>query len=231
MTLEFPDLGIERGELTDYQSAWQLQREIHAQVAAGERGPTVLLVQHPSVYTAGKRTQPQDLPFDGTPVIDVDRGGKITWHGPGQLVAYPIVRLNESVRVVDYVRRLEQAMLDTLADLDLDATRVEGRSGVWILGDGIGPDRKLGQVGIRVAANTTMHGLAINVDPDMRWFANMIPCGISDAAVTSIGQELRRPVEVAEVAPLLTTHLRTALDFAEHDPAAAVRTDTAHAVG
>ncbi|TDT32727.1 lipoyl(octanoyl) transferase LipB [Naumannella halotolerans] len=231
MTLEFPDLGIERGELTDYQSAWQLQREIHAQVAAGERGPTVLLVQHPSVYTAGKRTQPQDLPFDGTPVIDVDRGGKITWHGPGQLVAYPIVRLNESVRVVDYVRRLEQAMLDTLADLDLDATRVEGRSGVWILGDGIGPDRKLGQVGIRVAANTTMHGLAINVDPDMRWFANMIPCGISDAAVTSIGQELRRPVEVAEVAPLLTTHLRTALAFAEHDPAGAVRTDTAHAVG
>ncbi|MGY4721344.1 lipoyl(octanoyl) transferase LipB [Naumannella huperziae] len=217
--LVFPDLGVDRGELVDYLQAWELQRRTHAAVVAGEAPPTVLLLQHPSVYTAGKRTEPADLPFDGTPVIDVDRGGKITWHGPGQLVAYPIITLPDSVKVVDYVRRVEEAMIRTLADFGIVAGRVGGRSGAWLPGDGVRGERKIGQVGIRVSANTTMHGIALNVDPEMAYFANMIPCGIADAGVTSMAIELQHGVPMPEVARALRTHLSELLAFRSYTPA------------
>lgn len=213
MELDFPDLGLDRGELVDYQYAWQLQRTIHAQVAAGERAATVLLLQHRPVYTAGRRTEPKDLPFDGSPVVEVDRGGKITWHGPGQLVAYPIITLPSSVKVVDFVRRVEEAMIRCLADAGITAGRVAGRSGAWIAGDSIQPERKIGQVGIRVSARTTLHGISLNVDPEMRYFANMIPCGIADAGVTSMRQELQSELSMPTVAASMTRHLRELLAF------------------
>src|SRR3954452_19620390 len=183
MALEFVDLGLGR-EHRDYQEAWDLQRAIHAEVAAGTRPDTVLLLEHASVYTAGKRTEPQERPLDGTPVIDVDRGGKITWHGPGQLVGDPIVKLPEAVGVVDYVRRLEEAMIDAFTGLGLETGRVAGRSGVWLAADGARPERKIAAIGVRVAAGTTMHGFAVNLDPDLSWFGRIIPCGIADAGVT-----------------------------------------------
>lgn len=194
----------------DYRAAWDLQRQVHATVADG--GPdTVLLVEHVSVYTAGKRTAKADRPMDGTPVVDVDRGGRITWHGPGQLVAYPIVRLAEPVDVVAYVRALEQAVIDTCADLGVPTIRVEGRSGVWCPADDGRPERKVAAIGVRVARGVTMHGLALNCDPDLGAFDRIVPCGIADAGVTSLATELGRDVTVAEVEPLLTDHLRTAL--------------------
>jgi lipoyl(octanoyl) transferase len=194
----------------DYRAAWDLQRQVHATVADG--GPdTVLLVEHVSVYTAGKRTAKADRPMDGTPVVDVDRGGRITWHGPGQLVAYPIVRLAEPVDVVAYVRALEQAVIDTCADLGVPTIRVEGRSGVWCPADDRRPERKVAAIGVRVARGVTMHGLALNCDPDLGAFDRIVPCGIADAGVTSLSAELGRDVTVAEVEPLLTDHLRTAL--------------------
>ena len=194
----------------DYRAAWDLQRQVHATVADG--GPdTVLLVEHVSVYTAGKRTAKADRPMDGTPVVDVDRGGRITWHGPGQLVAYPIVRLAEPVDVVAYVRALEQAVIDTCADMGVATIRVEGRSGVWCPADDGRPERKVAAIGVRVARGVTMHGLALNCDPDLGAFDRIVPCGIADAGVTSLAAELGRDVTVAEVEPLLTDHLRTAL--------------------
>jgi lipoyl(octanoyl) transferase len=202
-----------------YDRAWDEQRRLHEARAADLVPDTVLLLEHPPVYTAGKRTEPWDRPFDGTPVIDVDRGGKITWHGPGQLVGYPIVRLPERVYVVDYVRRLEAAMIGACADLGLATARVKGRSGVWVLGDGDAPDRKIAAIGVRVARGVTMHGFAINCDCDLSWFGRIIPCGISDAGVTTLSEELGREVSVAAVVPVMERRLAQALEATSYDRA------------
>ncbi|SNS08141.1 lipoyl(octanoyl) transferase [Geodermatophilus saharensis] len=193
------ELHVVRAGTVPYEEAWARQREIHAARVAGEGPDTLLLLEHPSVYTAGRRTEPHERPFDGTPVIDVDRGGKITWHGPGQLVGYPIVALPDPVDVVAHVRRLEAALIEVCAGLGLATERVEGRSGVWVRADDRGPDRKIAAIGVRVARGVTMHGFALNGDPDMSAFANMIPCGIADAGVTSLSAELGRDVPVTEV--------------------------------
>jgi len=195
--VEFRRLG-----LVPYDDAWSLQREVHAQVAAGHDG-VVLLLEHPPVYTAGKRTEPHERPLDGTPVVDVDRGGKITWHGPGQVTGYPIVRLADPVDVVAYVRRLEQVLIDVCADLGLATGRVQGRSGVWTA-DGL---RKVAAIGIRVAQGVTMHGFALNCDPDLSAYGAIVPCGIADATVTSLSAELGRDVTTAAALPVLERHL------------------------
>ncbi len=204
-------LTLVRAGVVDYLAAWDEQRRLHEEVAEGRAPGTVLLLQHPSVYTAGKRTEPLDRPVDGTPVIDVDRGGKITWHGPGQLVGYPIVKLPDPVDVVAYVRRVEQVLIDTCADLGLSTTRVEGRSGVWVPADDRGPDRKVGAIGIRVARGVTLHGFALNCDCDLGAFDTIVPCGIRDAGVSSLSAELDRPITVGVVLPLVEHHLRTTL--------------------
>ena len=199
-------------DLVDYQQAWDHQRAVHAQVVSGELPDTVLLLEHAAVYTAGKRTEPHERPLDGTPVIDVDRGGKITWHGPGQLVGYPIVRLPSPVDVVAHVRRLEEMMIGVCRDLGVQAGRVEGRSGVWVDGAGERPAAKIGAIGIRVSHDVTMHGFALNADCDLGWAEVVIPCGIADAGVTSLSKELGRDVPVTEVLPLVTAHLERVLD-------------------
>jgi lipoyl(octanoyl) transferase len=204
--MRFEHLGF-APDLVDYQAAWDRQREVHAAVAAGNEPDTVLLLEHAAVYTAGKRTEPHERPFDGTPVIDVDRGGKITWHGPGQLVGYPIVQLAVPVNVVAHVRRLEDMMIRVCADFGVSAGRVEGRSGVWIRADESGPDRKIGAIGIRVSKNVTMHGFALNCDCDLSWAQVIVPCGIADAGVTSLSKELGRDVAVHEVLPHAEKHL------------------------
>jgi lipoyl(octanoyl) transferase len=197
------DLAIIRAGLVRYEDAWQRQRELHEAVLAGDAPDTVLLLEHPPVFTAGKRTEPSERPFDGTPVIDVDRGGKITWHGPGQLVGYPIVRLPRPLDVVAYVRAMEQLLIDVCAELGVGATRVDGRTGVWLRD----PDRKLAAIGVRVRRVVAMHGFALNCDPDLSWFDRIVPCGIADAGVTSLSRELGRDVTVAEVLPIVEAHL------------------------
>lgn len=245
----------------DYQVAWDEQRRVHAARFADEIPDTCLLLEHRPVYTAGRRTDPSERPLDGTPVIDVDRGGKITWHGPGQLVGYPIQKLPRPVDVVAHVRRLEDALIRTCAEFGVETSRVEGRSGVWVLGDPVeqraaalgglgalgglsldldprlhddefdprlnGPeyapsnagqrreDRKVAAIGIRVAKGVTMHGFSLNVNPDNVWFDRIIPCGIRDAGVTSLANELGRDVTVAEVLPVVERHLLEVLENAE----------------
>ena len=195
--VEFRRLG-----LVPYDDAWALQRQAHAEVVAGA-DDVVLLLEHPPVYTAGKRTLPHERPMDGTPVVNVDRGGKITWHGPGQVTGYPIVRLADPFDVVAYVRRLEGLLIEVCADLGLATDRVKGRSGVWT------PDgaRKVAAIGIRVAQGVTMHGFALNCDPDLSAYGRIVPCGIADATVTSLSAELGRDVATAEALPLLEGHL------------------------
>jgi lipoyl(octanoyl) transferase len=213
-------------EPVDYHAGWARQREVHAAVVAGTAQDTLLLLEHAAVYTAGKRTAPHERPFDGTPVIDVDRGGKITWHGPGQLVGYPIVRLAQPVDVVAHVRRLEAALIDVCADLGVVAGRVEGRSGVWVAADAAGPDRKIAAIGIRVASGVTMHGFAINCDCDLSWAQTIVPCGIADAGVTSLSAELGRDVPVREVLPLVEERVSQVLAATRepvHDPVSAAR--------
>jgi lipoyl(octanoyl) transferase len=200
-------LSLVRAGLVPYQEAWDRQREIHAEVVAGTAPDTCLLLEHPAVYTAGKRTEPHERPFDGTPVVDVDRGGKITWHGPGQIVGYPIVRLAEPIDVVAYVRRLEEALIRTCADLGVTAGRVEGRSGVWVAADDRGGDRKIAAIGIRVSQGVTMHGFALNCDCDLSAYTRIVPCGIADAGVTSLSAELGRDVTVDEVTPYVEKRL------------------------
>jgi lipoyl(octanoyl) transferase len=190
-----------------YRQAWDRQRELHDAVVAGEQPDTTLLLEHPSVYTAGKRTEPWERPAGAVPVIDVDRGGKITWHGPGQLVGYPIVRLTDPIDVVAYVRRMEGVLIAVCAELGVTAERVEGRSGAWVRADARGPDRKIAAIGIRVARGVTLHGFALNCDPDLSFFATFVPCGITDAGVTSLSQELGRDVTVAEVLPIVERRL------------------------
>ena len=198
-------IAISRSGLVDYQKAWDVQRTVHEEVASGSRPNTLLLLEHPSVYTAGRRTDAAERPNDGTPVIDVDRGGRITWHGPGQLVGYPIVRLQKPTELVGFVREIEAALIVVCEDLGLAAVRVEGRSGVWIQ-DSRG-DRKIAAIGIRVAKGVTMHGFALNVNPDLTAFGQIVPCGITDADVTSLEIELGRSITIDEVAPLVERHV------------------------
>jgi lipoyl(octanoyl) transferase len=194
-----------------YDDAWARQRNLHAKRVAGEINDTVLLLEHDAVYTAGRRTDPWERPSDGTPVIDVDRGGKITWHGPGQLTGYPIVALPEPIDVVGHVRRLEDMLIAVCASLGLEAARIEGRSGAWVPADSHGPDRKVAAIGVRVARGVTMHGFALNCDCDLAAFDRIVPCGITDAGVTSLSAELSRDVTVAEVLPLVEAELRRVL--------------------
>lgn len=254
--LRFVHLGF-GGDAVEYLEAWEKQREVHAARYADEIPDTCLLLEHPPVYTAGRRTEDSERPLDGTPVVDVDRGGKITWHGPGQLVGYPILKLPRPVDVVAHVRRLEEALIRTATDFGVRTTRVEGRSGVWVLGDPVeerpalgglsldfdprmtdgefdprlnGPeyapsnagqrreDRKLAQIGIRVAKGVTMHGFSMNVNPDNTWFDKIVPCGIRDAGVTSLSYELGHDLTVAEVLPVVEHHLRNVLEQAEPKP-------------
>ena len=189
-----------------YQDGWDLQRTTHERVVVG--GPdTVLLLEHQVVYTAGRRTEDAERPLDATEVVDVDRGGKITWHGPGQLVGYPILRLPDPIDVVAYVRRIETLLIDVCADFGITGTQVEGRSGVWVRADAHGPDRKIAAIGIRVAKGVTMHGFALNCDCDLTAFDRIIPCGIADASVTSLSRELGREVSVREVLPFVIDRL------------------------
>jgi lipoyl(octanoyl) transferase len=263
--LRFVHLGF-GDNAVDYLDAWQEQKRVHAARFADEIPDTCLLLEHPPVYTAGRRTEDSERPLDGTPVVDVDRGGKITWHGPGQLVGYPILKLPRPVDVVAHVRRLEEAMIRACAELGLQTTRVEGRSGVWVLGDDLGSrkpraassglaldfdprleqrqdddeydprlmgpeyapsnagqrgeDRKLAQIGIRVAKGVTMHGFSLNCNPDTTGFDRIVPCGIRDAGVTSLSQELGRNVPVSEVLPLMEKHLREVLESSTPMPRA-----------
>jgi len=204
--LRFDRVGFADAKV-DYERAWAMQRQVHDRVVAGEAPDTVLLLEHPPVYTAGRRTASYERPTDGTPVIDVDRGGRITWHGPGQLVGYPIVKLIGFVDVVAYVRRLEEALIRVCADLGVATERVDGRTGVWVPADDRGRDRKIAAIGIRVARGVTMHGFALNCDPDLSWFSQIVPCGIPDADVTSLSAELGHDVTIAEVLPLTEQHL------------------------
>ncbi|MFD5391919.1 lipoyl(octanoyl) transferase LipB [Streptomyces sp. NPDC127074] len=248
--LHYVHLGF-GADAVDYEEAWQEQRRVHAARFADEIPDTCLLLEHPPVYTAGRRTADSERPLDGTPVVDVDRGGKITWHGPGQLVGYPILKLPRPVDVVAHVRRLEEALLRTCAEFGVETTRVEGRSGVWVLGDPVdqrpalgglkldfdprvedeefdarlnGPeyapsnagqrreDRKLAAIGVRIAKGVTMHGFSLNCNPDNTWFDRIVPCGIRDAGVTSLSEELGRDVPIAEVLPVVERHLREVLE-------------------
>ncbi|GAY15680.1 lipoyl(octanoyl) transferase LipB [Mycobacterium sp. shizuoka-1] len=198
-------------DIIDYLAAWDLQREVaDARVAGGP--DTLLLLQHPAVYTAGKRTEAQERPVDGTPVVDTDRGGKITWHGPGQLVGYPVIGLAEPLDVVNYVRRLEESLIRVCADFGLDAGRVDGRSGVWLPADDTRPARKIAAIGIRVARGTTLHGFALNCDCDLQAYSAIVPCGISDAGVTSLTAELGRQVGVEDVRSRVAETVCDALD-------------------
>ncbi|HUH67449.1 MAG TPA: lipoyl(octanoyl) transferase LipB [Mycobacterium sp.] len=198
----------------EYRTAWQLQRDLaDARVAGG--ADTLLLLEHPAVYTAGRRTQPHERPLDGAPVVDVvdtDRGGKITWHGPGQLVGYPIIGLAEPLDVVEYVRRLEEALIKVCGDLGLATIRVDGRSGVWVPGSAGRPARKVAAIGVRVSRATTLHGFALNCDCDLDAFTTIVPCGISDAGVTSLSAELQRRVAVDDVRTAVAVAVCGALD-------------------
>ena len=194
-------LEVQRLETVEYQSALDLQRKIHSEVVSGATKNSLLLLEHPSIYTAGKRTSLEERPSDGTPVIDVDRGGKITWHGPGQLVGYPIIKLANPHELVGFVREIESALIEVCGHFGIASTRIAGRSGVWVQ-DSQG-DRKIAAIGIRVASGVTMHGFALNVNPDLAAFSKIIPCGISDADVTSLRNELGRDIDIIEVIPVV----------------------------
>ncbi len=204
-----PVIAITYAGLVDYNEALAMQRMFHQEVAAGDRSNSLIFLEHPSVYTAGKRTQDFERPSDGTPVIDVDRGGRITWHGPGQLVGYPIVKLAKPTELVGFVRTLESALIQLCSEFGIASQRVDGRSGVWVCDEK--GERKIAAIGIRVASGVTMHGFALNVCPDLNFFGQIVPCGIDDAAVTSMARELAREITVAEVATALEKHLVEAL--------------------
>lgn len=195
--------------IINYEVAWQMQREIHQEVVQGVRANTLLLLEHPSVFTAGRRTQDNERPKNGTPVIDVDRGGKITWHGPGQLVGYPIIKLANPTELVGFVRVLENALIKVCRDFGITAQCFAGRSGVWIRDEK--GDRKISAIGIRVAQGVTMHGFALNISPDLKPFTQIIPCGIPDAVVTSMQFELSRDISIEEVAPVVEKYICQAL--------------------
>ena len=202
-------IALSRSGIIEYEKAWQIQRTVHAEVAEGIRPNTLILLEHPSVFTAGRRTLENERPSDGTPVIDVDRGGKITWHGPGQIVGYPIVRLAKRHDVVGFVREIESALIDVCHEFNIPAVRYCERSGVW-LRDERG-DRKIAAIGIRFAKGVTMHGFALNVNPDLSWFDRIIPCGLPDAEATSMAKELGRNIYIEEVEPVVERHIYDAL--------------------
>ena len=203
--LKVSELGV-----VDYLSAWKLQKQIHQDVVNLQTENTLLLLEHPSVYTAGRRTEILDRPLDDTPVIDVDRGGKITWHGPGQLVGYPIVKLKNSTDVVGFVRELETALISVCAEFGVKADRYCERSGVWVRDDK--SDRKIAAIGLRVAKGVTMHGFALNVNPNLSAYEKIIPCGISGAKVTSLSAEIGSEITINEVLPVIKKHIQPMLD-------------------
>ena len=207
MTLQFLQLGL-APEFVDYSRGWDLQRELHEKVVAGTAPSTVLLLEHAAVYTAGKRTEDHERPFDGTPVVPVDRGGKLTWHGPGQRVGYPIIKLKNKAGIRDYVERLESVIIAVLADYGIDAVRMKGRAGVWIEPDEKGPARKIAAIGIRVHDGVTMHGFAINCNNDLAPYAQIIACGITDAGVTTIAQETGKDVTPSDLVSRIIEELR-----------------------
>jgi lipoyl(octanoyl) transferase len=203
-------LRVEELGVIDYLSAWQIQKELQEKVIINIEPNTLLLLQHPSVYTAGRRTEISDRPLDNTPVIDVDRGGKITWHGLGQIVGYPIIKLKNSTDVVGFVRELETALIEICDEFGIKAERYCERSGVW-LRDAKG-DRKIAAIGLRVAKGVTMHGFALNVNPDLSAYSKIVPCGIADAKVTSLSAELGRSITIDEVMPVLKKHILPMLE-------------------
>lgn len=207
--LDAPPLALKRSGLLEYEEALAIQRSIHSEVAAGTHPNTLILLEHPSIYTAGKRTLAEERPGNGARVLDVDRGGKITWHGPGQLVGYPIVRLSNPHELVGFVREIESGLIKVCAEFGINGVRVSGRSGVWIVDEK--GERKIAAIGIRVASGTSMHGFALNVNPDLSAFDAIVPCGISDAAVTSLETELGRSISINEVIPVVEKHLYEAL--------------------
>ncbi|HET8795918.1 MAG TPA: lipoyl(octanoyl) transferase LipB [Arthrobacter sp.] len=206
MTLEFSQLGL-APHFVKYEDGWAAQQKLHAEVLAGTAPSTVLLLEHEAVYTAGKRTEDHELPYDGTDVVHVDRGGKLTWHGPGQLVGYPILDLPDPIKQSEYVRLLEEVIITVLKDFGVEGEIVQGRSGVWLPADARGPARKIAAIGIRVANGVTMHGFAINCDNDLRPFGKIVPCGISDASVASIKEETKQDVSPADILPRITEEL------------------------
>ena len=200
----FETLGLSP-DFVDYESAWQTQRQVHSEVASGKRPETVLLLEHTSVFTAGKRTEDYERPNDGTPVIDVDRGGKITWHGPGQLVGYPIMRLPEPIDVVGYVRWLEQVLIETIAEFGVTGQRVQGRSGVWV--DVNGDFEKVAAIGIRIAEKTTMHGFALNCNNSLQPYDTIVACGIADAKTTTLQKLTGLDISAAMAAEIVKVKL------------------------
>jgi lipoyl(octanoyl) transferase len=204
---------IELGSHVDFNHAWDVQRNIHAEVVAGTRPNTVVLLEHTPVYTAGKRTDPTERPTDGTPVIDVDRGGKITWHGPGQIVGYPILRLPDPIDVVAHVRRIENMLIDVCKEYGVFTEQVEGRSGVWVTSPL--PARKVGAIGIRVSQGVTLHGFALNCNNSLDPYHSIVPCGIRDATVTTLSEETGRTITITDVMPILISRLNElTLDYA-----------------
>ena len=195
------------GSDVEYLSAWDKQRELHHKIVTENHPDVAVLLEHQNVYTAGRSTKPEDRPVDSSPVFDIDRGGRITWHGPGQIVCYPIMKLDDPVDVVAHVRRLELLIMNVCSKLGLETTQIDGRSGVWVKGNGL-PDKKIAPIGIRVAKKATMHGFALNCNNSLEAFRNIVPCGIGDADVTTISLELGRDVSVAEVTPLIEEELR-----------------------
>ena len=203
-------ISVEHMGLVEYQEAWAHQREIQAKVIDGAKPNTLILLEHPSVYTAGRRTENHERPIDGTPVVDVDRGGKITWHGEGQIVGYPIIKLRNRNDVVGFVREIESALIAACAELGVASERYCERSGVWIRDEK--GDRKIAAIGIRVAKGVTMHGFALNVNPDMTAYDRISPCGFTDTGVTSLAQELNREISIKEVLPIVERHILIALE-------------------
>ncbi|MGI9198934.1 MAG: lipoyl(octanoyl) transferase LipB [Candidatus Nanopelagicaceae bacterium] len=208
MAIKVADISVIELGLMDYEECWQLQRNIHNEVASGLRENTLILVEHPPVFTAGRRTQEIERPQNGTPVIDVDRGGRITWHGPGQIVGYPIVRLEKRNEVVGFVRTLENAMIETLKEFGVTGISISEKTGVWIKDVN---ERKIAAIGVRVAQGVTMHGFALNIDPDLSYFDQIIACGMPEAKTTSLAMELNREVMISEVSPALKSHMLAAL--------------------
>lgn len=215
MATDVAEISILHLGLMEYEECWQLQRRIHQEVSDGARANTLILVEHPSVYTAGRRTDISERPQDGTPVIDVDRGGRITWHGPGQIVGYPIVQLAKRNEVVGFVRTLEEAMIKTLKDFGLSGISIAGKTGVWLKDSS---ERKIAAIGVRVAKGVTMHGFALNVNPDLSNFARIVPCGMPEAETTSMERELKREINISEVLPRLEFHMVNALASVSVNP-------------
>ena len=207
MTLEFSRLGL-APDFVDYMEGWDVQRELHGKVVASEAPSTVLILEHAAVYTAGNLTEDHERPLDGTPVVAVDRGGKLTWHGPGQLIAYPILKLKNRAGIRDYVERLEAVMISVMAEYGINAERIKGRAGVWIKADSKGPDRKIAAIGIRVLEGVTMHGVAINCNNDLAPYAQIIACGISDASVTTMSIETGRTITPGDIADRFVEEFR-----------------------